>query len=272
MMMRRGGDAADQRTGQDFAHQGEPIALMPAKGQQGAARLVPIQHTRIIGGLALGIHQSAIRHRLAGIEGNATLPKRDGRRGEIQDQRVFTFRYRRHGNADRVGGHAPIGPAKGRHRARAGNAIDEMDRNHPSPRRLFAVGTNAPQMMHVLQRHHRMAMLARGIDRPIHGDAPDALAIAHLAVKHGKRCILPHRFRHGAGIELAGTEIFHIAHQQHDAVAVMALQIRFQQMIRDHRRFIFGTTPRADHGMHQAAQGSGINAEHRGGFHGHSPG
>jgi hypothetical protein len=127
-------------------------------------------------------------------------------------------------------------------------------------------------MMHILQRHHRMAMLARGINRPIHGDAPNALAIAHLAVKHGKRRFLPHRFRHGAGIELAGAEIFHIAHQQHDAVAVMALQIRFQQMVCHHRRFIFCTAPRADHGMHQAAQGSRINAEHRGGFHEHSPG
>ena len=100
-----------------------------------------------------------------------------------------------------------------------------MDRNHPSPRRLFAIGPDAPQMMHVLQRHHRMAMLARGIDRPIHGDAPNALAIAHLAVKHGQRRLLPHRFRHGAGMKLASAEIFHIAHQQHDAVAVMALQV-----------------------------------------------
>jgi glycosyltransferase involved in cell wall biosynthesis len=126
-VMRRGGDAADQRTGQDFAHQRQPIALMPTKRQQGAARLVPIQHTRIIGGLPLRIHQSAIWHWLAGIEGNATFAKCDGRRGKIQDQRVFTFRHRRHGNADRVGGHAPIGPPKGRHRAGAGYAIDEMD-------------------------------------------------------------------------------------------------------------------------------------------------
>jgi hypothetical protein len=52
----------------------------------------------------------------------------------------------------------------------------------------------------------------------------------------------------------------------------MALQIRVQQMIRDHRRFIFGTTTGTNHGMHQAAQRGGINTKHRGGFHGHSPG
>ena len=232
-VVRRGrlvGAAAGEGAGQDLAHQRQAGALVQAEGEEGASRAAAV-HRAGVGGRGAGVvDQAVLGHCLAGGMRHADLADGERAGGEVEDQGRRAGAGGGHGDADGVGAEAGLAAAEGGDDGRAGDGVDEVEREQPGGHRMVAIGADAAEVVDVAQRQQADAAGLRRGDGEVHGLAADHLAEAHAAVDHGDGAVLADDLGAGVGAELAGEDVEDVARGELDAVAVVALQVGLQQV------------------------------------------
>jgi hypothetical protein len=139
---------------------------------------------------------------------------------------------RRNGDADRIGGVAPLLAAERRHQ-QAVLDVDEMDRHQAGVGGLLAPFADPPDMGGMAQRHDRHPGLLGLGDADLDGLRGDGLAEAVVAFQHGMgRALGNHRDRQ-ARDGASGPHVLDIARRPDDAVAVVAGEVGIHQVAGD---------------------------------------
>ena len=199
-------------------------------------------------GRPLSVYQQAVRHLPAFVHGDADLAECNLAGGEIQDDGGFVARGR-YGNADRVGQEPGVGAAEGRDGRRMAADIDELDGDHARRGAGFAIGADPADMVGQDQAADRDA----GFPRPVYGAPGDVqcrnLPVPAAGVGHQERSVVAHDLQRPVDGQRAGPPVLDIFRHHADAMAVMALQVRLDQMIGDGFRLRLGAAHRGEHGL-----------------------
>ena len=129
-----------------------------------------------------------------------------------------------------------------------------MQRDHAGARGNLAIGADAADVVRIAQPVHRDAMLLRRPDRPFDRLMRDHLAVAGPRVPDRDRAGVRDDLRRLVDLQRAGLEVAHIGDEHPDAVAVMAAQVRLDQMIGNERRLIGRTAACGDDAVGECTQ------------------
>ena len=154
-----------------------------------------------------------------------------------------------YGNADRVGQEPGVGAAKRRDSRGVAADIDELDRDHTGVGADFAIGADPSDMMRQDQSAHRHA----GFPCPLDGAPCDLqrcnLAVPAPGVAQQERSVVAQGLQRPVDGELAGLPVADIGRHHADAVAVMALQVRLDQMVGHGLRLAVAAAHCGEHGF-----------------------
>jgi hypothetical protein len=108
-----------------------------------------------------------------------------------------------------------------------------MHRGEPGLGQDLAIGADAPDVMRAPERQHRHAVHAREPDRDLHRIARDHLAVAAVALDGRQRAGLHHDRAAPVGLQHALADVGGVGRQHADAVAVMAGEVRGDEIVGD---------------------------------------
>ena len=139
----------------------------------------------------------------------------------------------RHPDADGVGGKPAVAPAVGSDERRVAGHVHEVHRDEPRRYRHLRVGADAPEVMDIAKRRHHRPELAGALDEALHHLRADPLAESETSVELHHRAPVPDQGQPGVRVHRPVGDVLNVMRNEPDAVAVVAAQIRVDEVVGD---------------------------------------
>ena len=227
-MGRLDGVLTGEATGQQFAYEAEPIALVQAEGPDGALGLL-VQVSCLGRRPALVVEKRVARHGLPLHVGHPDLAERDRARRHVEQDGALAVAG--DGAAERVGEEPRLAAGERRDDRVVPGHVDEVEADVSGAGATLAVRADAPQVMGVAQRERHDARVPRPFDREVRGLAADHLPEAAAAVQQQDRAPVLEHLDLRVGLEVPARDAVDIVGHHADAVGIVPLEVREHEVL-----------------------------------------